>query len=98
MTTPQLDPRVGAPGAPAGVVGRYLADVLGDRRWVDCTTLIAGGKSNLTYVVASPAGEVVLRRPPLGSVLPTAHDMAREARVMRALGSAALAGRALDPR
>lgn len=47
--------------------------------------LIAGGKSNLTYLVTSAAGEVVLRRPPLGHLLPTAHDMGREARVMAAL-------------
>ena len=43
--------------------------------------LISGGKSNLTYRVASDAGEVVLRRPPLGHILPTAHDMVREHRV-----------------
>ncbi|HHU10519.1 MAG TPA: phosphotransferase family protein [Intrasporangiaceae bacterium] len=49
-------------------------------------TLIAGGKSNLTYIVTDAAGqEFVLRRPPLGHVLATAHDMSREARVMRAL-------------
>jgi aminoglycoside phosphotransferase (APT) family kinase protein len=35
--------------------------------------------------VRSDAGEVVLRRPPLGHVLPTAHDMAREYRVITAL-------------
>ena len=34
--------------------------------------LIAGGKSNLTYVVTDGASEWVLRRPPLGHVLPTA--------------------------
>ena len=51
--------------------------------------LIAGGKSNLTYRVACDAGEVVLRRPPLGHILPTAHDMAREYRVLsRARGHA----------
>ncbi|MEV4518423.1 phosphotransferase family protein [Dactylosporangium sp. NPDC049525] len=45
--------------------------------------LIAGGRSNLTYVV----NEVfVLRRPPLGHVLATAHDMAREYRIISALG------------
>ena len=46
--------------------------------------LIAGGKSNLTYRVLG-ADPVVLRRPPLGHVLPTAHDMAREYRVIAAL-------------
>jgi aminoglycoside phosphotransferase (APT) family kinase protein len=54
--------------------------------------LIAGGRSNLTYLVdpraaAGPdAPLMVLRRPPLGHVLPTAHDMAREYRVLSALG------------
>ena len=51
--------------------------------------LIAGGRSNLTYrlAVSGPGGErlLVLRRPPLGHVLPTAHDMSREFRVLSAL-------------
>ena len=47
--------------------------------------LIAGGKSNLTYRVTGSSGDLVLRRPPLGHVLPTAHDMAREFRVIAAL-------------
>ena len=73
-------------GADPRVVGPYLAEVLADPGWRESTvTLIAGGKSNLTYRVDSPAGSVVLRRPPLGHVLPTAHDMGREYRVMAAL-------------
>ena len=49
--------------------------------------LIAGGRSNLTYKVSDSAGhQVVLRRPPAGHVLPTAHDMGREYRVVTALG------------
>jgi len=40
-------------------------------------------------VVASRAGELVFRRPPLGHILPTAHDMAREHRVITALGRTA---------
>jgi aminoglycoside phosphotransferase (APT) family kinase protein len=47
--------------------------------------LIAGGRSNLTYRLDMVAGPVVLRRPPLGHVLPTAHDMTREYRVLSAL-------------
>jgi aminoglycoside phosphotransferase (APT) family kinase protein len=47
--------------------------------------LVEGGKSNLTYVVADGIRDWVLRRPPLGHVLATAHDMAREHRVMSAL-------------
>ena len=48
-------------------------------------TLIAGGRSNLTYSVSDGNSTWVLRRPPLGHVLPTAHDMVREYRVMSAL-------------
>jgi len=47
--------------------------------------LIAGGKSNLTYRVTDGVRTWVVRRPPLGHVLATAHDMAREHRVMTAL-------------
>lgn len=47
--------------------------------------VISGGRSNLTYMVTDGRAEWVLRRPPLGHVLPTAHDMAREYRVMTAL-------------
>src|SRR5688500_15617920 len=49
-------------------------------------TLIAGGHSNLTYRVDDRAGgSWALRRPPLGHVLATAHDMAREHRIIDAL-------------
>lgn len=47
--------------------------------------IIAGGRSNLTYRVGDGHRTWVLRRPPLGHVLPTAHDMAREYRVISAL-------------
>ncbi|MEV5408964.1 phosphotransferase family protein [Thermopolyspora sp. NPDC052614] len=48
--------------------------------------VIQGGMSNLTYLVRDAAGTVlVVRRPPLGHVLATAHDMGREYRVMTAL-------------
>src|SRR5207247_2741418 len=80
-----------AQGAEPEIVGPRLAEVLHDPRWQVCdVALIAGGKSNLTYRVASDAGEVVLRRPPLGHVLPTAHDMAREYRVQTALNGTAV--------
>ena len=47
--------------------------------------LIEGGRSNLTYSVTDGTTRWVVRRPPLGHVLPTAHDMAREYRVISAL-------------
>ena len=49
-------------------------------------SLISGGKSNLTYAVSDGTSTWVVRRPPLGHVLPTAHDMAREFKVINALG------------
>ncbi len=45
----------------------------------------AGGKANLTYLLKFPGAEYVLRRPPLGPVAPSAHDMAREHRVLSRL-------------
>ncbi|MGW1023301.1 phosphotransferase family protein [Streptomyces sp. NPDC002577] len=47
--------------------------------------LIEGGRSNLTYAVSDGAAKWVVRRPPLGHVLATAHDMKREHRVISAL-------------
>jgi aminoglycoside phosphotransferase (APT) family kinase protein len=48
--------------------------------------LVAGGRSNLTFKVTDAAGRaVVLRRPPTSHVLPTAHDMSREHRIITAL-------------
>lgn len=48
---------------------------------------ITGGHSNLTYKVTDAAGRrLVLRRPPLGHVLATAHDMAREFKIITGVG------------
>ncbi len=48
--------------------------------------LIAGGRSNMTFTVNDAAGRrFVLRRPPMGPLLPSAHDVAREHRLMDAL-------------
>ncbi|MEU5683084.1 phosphotransferase family protein [Streptomyces venezuelae] len=47
--------------------------------------LIEGGRSNLTYAVTDGTSRWVVRRPPLGHVLATAHDMKREHRVIAAL-------------
>ena len=49
--------------------------------------IIAGGRSNLTYAVTDREGaRFVLRRPPIGAVLATAHDMAREHTIISAVG------------
>ena len=50
-------------------------------------SMITGGRSNLTFTVVDGAGaKYVLRRPPTGHVLATAHDMAREHRIISAVG------------
>lgn len=67
-------------------LGPALAAATGDDAWIDLSpTLIAGGKSNLTYRLSSPAGTLIMRRPPSGDLLPKAHDMGREARIQQAL-------------
>jgi aminoglycoside phosphotransferase (APT) family kinase protein len=49
--------------------------------------VIVGGHSNLTYKVTDAASRAtVLRRPPLGAVLATAHDMEREHRILSGVG------------
>lgn len=51
-------------------------------RW----TKLEGGHSNLTYLLEDARGQkAVIRRPPLGELLPKAHDMAREWAVISAL-------------
>ncbi|WP_424893530.1 phosphotransferase family protein [Streptomyces sp. XH2] len=52
--------------------------------------LIEGGRSNLTYAVSDGTSRWVVRRPPLGHVLATAHDMRREHRVISALHGTAV--------
>lgn len=47
--------------------------------------LVSGGRSNLTYRVTDGRSTWVLRRPPLGGLTPSAHDMGREYRVVAAL-------------
>jgi aminoglycoside phosphotransferase (APT) family kinase protein len=53
-------------------------------------SFLSGGRSNLTYRVEGGGHTWVLRRPPLGHVLPTAHDMTREYRVLSALRDSGL--------
>ena len=52
--------------------------------------LFDGGRSNLTYALTDGETEIVLRRPPLGHVLATAHDMGREYRMQRGLARTAV--------
>ena len=49
---------------------------------------IGDGHSNVTYALTRGDATFVLRRPPRGPLPPSAHDVLREARVLRALGGA----------
>jgi len=75
------------PGLPAEPIGKWLRialpDLAQDGPW--SAEVIGGGLSNITYRLWLPGGSVILRRPPLGHVLPRAHDMGREYRVLSAL-------------
>lgn len=79
------------PGLDLARLGNYLAQAAPQLTGARLAArLISGGKSNLTYVVTTGTGEYVLRRPPLGHVLATAHDMSREYRVISALADTAV--------
>jgi aminoglycoside phosphotransferase (APT) family kinase protein len=72
-------------GFDASRIGEWLEKVVGARlpvQWTQPT----GGHSNLTYLLRDSSGqEMVIRRPPLGELLPKAHDMFREWRIIKAL-------------
>lgn len=88
---PRSDTAPTRPGADPVTVGDWLATRLGDPEWHRCDlSPIGAGRSNLTYRVTSAAGAVVLRRPPVGDIAATAHDMGRERRVMSALAGTAV--------
>jgi aminoglycoside phosphotransferase (APT) family kinase protein len=72
------------PGLRLEALARHLA---GELEGFDAAVpleprLLTGGRSNVTYVLN---GRWVLRRPPLGNVMPSAHDMGREHRVLSGL-------------
>lgn len=72
-------------------VGRlepYLRDRLPGADGPLTVAQFGGGHANLTYLLRFGDREFVLRRPPLGPVAPSAHDMKREHRVQRALTAA----------
>ncbi|MCX5043193.1 phosphotransferase family protein [Aldersonia sp. NBC_00410] len=80
--------KIALPGIDADAVstwfGRHVTGAEGPLHF----ELIAGGRSNLTYRVRDRAGgDWVLRRPPTGELLASAHDVVRESRVLEAIGS-----------
>ncbi len=86
---------MGTAADPSAVDGIRIASVT---EWIAATVpgvappfrfeLVAGGRSNLTFRVDDVGGRsLALRRPPTSHVLPTAHDMGREHRILRALST-----------
>ncbi|MBD3941785.1 phosphotransferase family protein [Microbacterium sp. NEAU-LLC] len=79
------------PGLDAGGLSAWLAEAHPDlARDELIATVIAGGRSNLTYAVDGATMPLIVRRPPLGHVLSSAHDMRREHRVISALAQTAV--------
>jgi aminoglycoside phosphotransferase (APT) family kinase protein len=76
----------GPPGLPLDPLEQHLREALPRLLHGPLSaTLVAGGRSNLTYLLTDGHERWVLRRPPLGHVLETAHDMGREHRLLAAL-------------
>ena len=72
-------------GLDLGALDRHLQSIGIPRAGELRAELIAGGRSNLTFLVFDDASKWVLRRPPLHGLTPSAHDVAREYRVVAAL-------------
>ncbi|MCK8675428.1 phosphotransferase family protein [Rhodococcus sp. HM1] len=98
MSAPSTDSVDTEPPAPETAFPFDLATM---RRWLaeheTCSVgehltaqQIAGGRSNPTYSLTDGQHSWILRRPPMGHVLPTAHDMGREYRAMTALRNSAV--------
>jgi len=79
------------PGLDVAGLSAWLADVHPELAGAPLTaSVIAGGRSNLTYAIDGARVPLILRRPPLGHVLSSAHDMRREHRVISALADTAV--------
>jgi aminoglycoside phosphotransferase (APT) family kinase protein len=85
MSPAQADPD---PAVDVEGLRRFLSSTLPDLSGPFELTRLGDGQSCLTFLVRGNGWEVVLRRPPRGDLPPTAFDVAREYRVMRALGHA----------
>ena len=84
-------PGINVPGIAVAAVTDWLEAHVHGARGPFRFDAIAGGHSNLTYqVTASDGSRFVLRRPPLGHALASAHDMGREHRIISGLRSSAV--------
>lgn len=67
------------------VLNDYLKSQLSDFENITDIFQFSGGYSNLTYLVKTASKEYVLRRPPFGAKIKSAHDMGREYKVLSLL-------------
>ena len=75
---------------PLGRLERWMRDHVDGFRGPLIADRFEGGQSNPTYKLAAATGTYVLRRKPLGNLLPSAHAVDREYRVIRALAHTAV--------
>ena len=86
-----LDPPPQPAGYDTRAVEAWIAQHIPGLRLPLVWTRLEGGHSNLTYLIEDASGQrAVIRRPPLGELLPKAHDMAREWALISALGPTAV--------
>ncbi|MUM35866.1 phosphotransferase, partial [Mycolicibacterium sp. CBMA 361] len=79
------DTHLDLPGLDLDRLGAWLSSAVSGAGPDLSALLISGGKSNLTYRVTDGNSSWIVRRPPVGELLATAHDMSREYRMMSAL-------------
>lgn len=81
-----MNAHAGSPeGLDVAALDKYLQATVGGTEGPLRAELLHGGRSNLTYRVTDGASTWVVRRPPLGGLTPSAHDIGREFRVAAAL-------------
>ncbi|GAA3384763.1 phosphotransferase family protein [Cryptosporangium minutisporangium] len=85
-----MAPESSLPGLDLDALAAWASVHLPEQGTVQSATLISGGLSNLTFRVVFEASSLILRRPPRGPVLPSAHDMGREYRVLSGLQQSAV--------
>ena len=82
--------RIGRDVCDVGRLEAWIRAELGVRRGVSLVGRASGGSSNITLFLDVGEEHWVLRRPPLGDVLPTAHDVVREYRYIEAVHGAGI--------
>lgn len=87
VTSPGREPIDSTDDLPHARLQAYLETQLDDFRGLKKVTKCSGGQSNPTYLLTTEWNRYVLRRKPLGHLLPSAHVVDREFRVLKALHS-----------